>query len=69
MQPKSTSAFNHNSFLFDVLTGPLPKSNNKDAIVIIADQFTKMIRLKATITAVSLEDICYNSEALELVNE
>ena len=36
---------------------PLPKSNGKDAIVVIVDQFTKMIRLKATTTNVSSEEI------------
>ena len=37
------------------IIGPLSKSNNKDVIVIIVDQFTKMIRLKATITVVLLD--------------
>ena len=32
------------------IIGPLPRSNGKDAIVVIVDQFTKMIWLKATIT-------------------
>jgi len=36
---------------------PLPKSNNNDAIMVIIDQFTKMIRLKATTTVVLSEDI------------
>ena len=35
--------------------GPLPKSNRKDAIVVIVDRFTKMIRLKATTTNISLK--------------
>jgi len=39
------------------IIGLLPKSNRMDAIVIIVDQFTKMICLKATITNVSLEGI------------
>jgi len=39
------------------MIGPLPKSNRMDAIVVIIDQFTKMIRLKATITNISLEGI------------
>ena len=38
------------------IIGPSPKSNNKDIIVIIMDQFTKIIRLKTTIT-VSLMNI------------
>jgi len=36
---------------------PLPKSNGMDAIVVIVDWFTKMIRLKATMTNVSSEGI------------
>ena len=37
--------------------GPLSKSNGKDAIVVIVDRFTKMIRLKVTTTNISLESI------------
>jgi len=36
---------------------PLPRPNNKDVIVVIVDQFTKIIRLRATMTAVSLKKI------------
>jgi len=36
---------------------PLPKSNGMDAIVVIVDQFTKMIRLKTTTMNVLLEEI------------
>ena len=36
---------------------PLLRSNRMDAIVVIVDQFTKMIRLKATTTSISLEGI------------
>ena len=39
------------------IIGLLPKSNNKNAIVVIIDWFTKLIRLKTTIITVSLEDI------------
>ena len=39
------------------IIGLLSKSNDKNAIVVIVDQFTKMIRLKATMIAVSLEEI------------
>jgi len=39
------------------IIGPLPKSNGMDAIVVIVDQFTKMIQLKATMTNISLEGI------------
>ena len=39
------------------IIGPLPKSNKKDAIVVIMDKFTKMIRLKVTTTNVSSEEI------------
>jgi len=36
---------------------PLPKSNGMDTIVVIVDQFTKMIRLKATTMNISSEGI------------
>ena len=36
---------------------PLSKSNYKNTIVVIVDQFLKMIRLKATNTIVLLEEI------------
>jgi len=36
---------------------PLPKSNRQDIIVVIVNQFTKMIRLKAIITTISLKNI------------
>jgi len=39
------------------MIGPLPKSNRMDVIVVIMDRFTKMIRLKATTTNISLEGI------------
>jgi len=39
------------------IIGPLPKSNGMDAIVVIVDQFTKIIRLKATTINISLEGI------------
>jgi len=39
------------------IMGPLPKSNEMDAIVVIVDQFTKMIRLKVTTMNVSSEGI------------
>ena len=39
------------------IIGPLPKSNRKYAIVVIVNQFTKIIRLKVTTIAISLEDI------------
>ena len=39
------------------IIGPLPKSNGMDAIVVIIDQFTKMIQLKATTTSISSEEI------------
>ena len=39
------------------IIGPLLKSNGKDAIVVIVDKFTKMVRLKTTMTNVSLEEI------------
>ena len=39
------------------IIGPLPKSNGMDAIVVIIDQFTKMVQLKAATTNISLEGI------------
>jgi len=39
------------------IIGPLPKSNGKNAIVVIVDRFTKMVRLKATTTNISSEEI------------
>ena len=39
------------------IIGPLPKSNRKNIIVVIVDQFTKMIRLKVTTTTVSSKEI------------
>ena len=39
------------------IIGPLPKSNGMDAILVIVDQFTKMICLKATMMNISSEGI------------
>jgi len=39
------------------IIGPLPKSNGMDAIVVIVNRFTKMIRLKATTMNISSEGI------------
>ena len=39
------------------IIGPLPKSNRMDAIVVIVNQFTKMICLKATTMNISSEEI------------
>ena len=39
------------------IIGPLPKSNEKDVIVVIVDRFTKMIQLKVTTTNVSSKGI------------
>jgi len=35
------------------IIGPLPRSNKMDAILVIVDRFTKMIRLKVTTTNIS----------------
>ena len=35
------------------IIGPLPQSKGKNTIVVIVDQFTKIIQLKAIITTVS----------------
>ena len=50
------------------IIGLLPKSNELDTMVVIVDWFTKMIRLKATITVVLLEDIAkiYRNEIWKL---
>ena len=47
---------------------PLPKSNGKNAIIVIMDQFTKMIHLKATTTNVSCDEIAkiYQDEIWKL---
>ena len=39
------------------IIGPLPTSNRMDTIVVIVNRFMKIIRLKATTTNVSLEEI------------
>ena len=39
------------------MIGPLLRSNRMDAIVVIMDRFTKMIRLKVTTTSILLEGI------------
>jgi len=39
------------------MIGPLPSSNGMDAILVIVDRFTKMIRLKATMTNISSKGI------------
>ena len=39
------------------MIGPLPRSNKMDAILVIVDCFTKMIRLKVTTTNISSEGV------------
>jgi len=48
--------------------GPLPKSNKKNAIIVIVNQFMKMVQLKATTTNISLEEIAkiYHNEIWKL---
>jgi len=50
------------------MIGPLPSSNGMDAILVIVDRFTKMIRLKATMTNISSEEIAkiYRDEIWKL---
>ena len=50
------------------IIGPLPRWNSKDAIVVIVDQFTKIIRLKVTNITVLSEDIAkiYQDEIWKL---
>ena len=47
---------------------PLPKSNGMDAIMVIVDRFTKIIRLKATMTNISLKGMAkiYQDEIWKL---
>jgi len=39
------------------IIGPLPKSENKDAILVVVDRFSKMIRLMATTTSISSSEV------------
>ena len=39
------------------IIGPLPRSNKKDMIIVIVDQFMKMIQLKVTMIDMSSEEI------------
>ena len=39
------------------MIGPLPRSNEMDAILVIVDRFIKMIRLKVTTTSLSSEGV------------
>ena len=50
------------------MIGPLPSSNGMDTILVIMNQFTKMIRLKATMINISLEGIAkiYRDEIWKL---
>ena len=50
------------------MIGPLPSSNGKDAILVIVDRFTKMIRLKAITMNISSEGIAkiYRDEIWKL---
>jgi len=41
---------------FNVI-GPLPRSEDKDAILVVVDQFSKMIRLMATTTSISSSEV------------
>jgi len=50
------------------MIGPLLSSNRMNAILVIVDRFMKMIRLKATMTNISLEEIAkiYRDEIWKL---
>ena len=39
------------------IIGLLPRSENKDAILVVMDQFSKMIRLMVTTTSISLSEV------------
>ena len=56
LHPLETSDGSWQEISIDIIR-PLPKPNNKNAIVVIVDQFLKIIRLKATNTIVLLEEI------------
>ena len=56
LYPLETSEELWQEISIDII-GLLLKSKDKNAIVVIVDQFTKIIRLKVTITTVSSEDI------------
>ena len=56
LHPLETSDRSWQEISIDI-NRPLPKPNNKNAIVVIVDQFLKIIRLKATNTIVLLEEI------------
>jgi len=50
------------------MIGPLLSSNRMDVILVIVDRFMKMIRLKATMTNISSEEIAkiYRDEIWKL---
>jgi len=50
------------------IVGPLSKSNGMDAIVVIVDQFTKIIQLKTTMTNISSKGVAkiYRDEIWKL---
>ena len=50
------------------MIGPLPESKGKDAVLVIVDRFTKMIRLSATTMDASSKDIAriYQDEIWKL---
>jgi len=39
------------------IIGPLPRSEDKDVILVVVDQFSKMIRLMATTTSISSSEV------------
>jgi len=39
------------------IIGPLPRSKDKDAILVVVDQFSKIIRLMAITTLISLNEV------------
>jgi len=39
------------------IIGPLPRSEDKDAILVVVDQFSKMIRLVPTTTSISSSEV------------
>ena len=39
------------------IIGPLPRSEDKDAILVVMDRFSKMIKLIATTTSISSSEV------------
>jgi len=56
LHPLPTSKTPWEEINIDVI-GPLPKSEDKDAILVVVDQFSKMIRLMTITTSISSSEV------------